>query len=138
MIKLLCIDCGNYTYFEAEVEGIKAVEPNKEGIIISDAIIDNWNYTDETIRGNLNDIIDYSIKEHNEVLQFDYETGKYQNIYIICSRCGSRLVTIPYVEWQPRFDPIPLQDELLENRKDFLQLRKERKDDNNLPVLWQP
>jgi len=138
MIKLICIEFGNYTFFEAEVEGIKAVEPNEEGVIISDAYFDNWNYTDETIRGNLNDIIDYSIKEHNEVLRFDIDSGRHLNIYITCSRCGSRLVTIPSVEWQPQFDPIPLENELLENRQDFLQLRKERKDDNQLPVLWQP
>ena len=138
MIKLLCIDCGNYTYFEAEVEAIKAVEPNNDGAVIFDAYFDNWNYSDETIRGNLYDIIDYVIKEHNQVLQFDMDSGRYLNIYITCSQCGSRLVTIPFIPWQPRFDPIPLENELLENHKDYQQLRKEKRDENNLPVLWKP
>ena len=138
MIKLICLDCGNFTFFEAEVESVKAVEPTINGIVVSDAYYESWNYTDETIRGNLSDMVDYVFKEHNQVLQFDSKNNKYQNIHISCSPCGSRLVTIPAVEWQPRFDPMSLQDELLENRKDYLQLRKEKRDESNLPMLWQP
>ncbi len=138
MIKLLCIDCGNYTYFETDVQGIRSVEPTAEGMIIKDSMIENSNYTDETIRGNLTDIIDYVLKQSDQILQFDHETGKYQNQYITCARCGSNLVTPPYSEWKPTPEFIGLDDELLENSKEYLQLRKERKDENNLPVLWKP
>jgi len=53
MIKLICVNCGNYTYFETDVQGIRSVEPTAEGMIIKDSIIENSNYTDETIRGRL-------------------------------------------------------------------------------------
>ena len=138
MIKLICIDCGNFTFFETDVQGLKGVEPTEEGIIINDSFVENWNYSDETIRGNLTDIIDYVLKQPDDTLRFDYEANKYYNIYITCARCGSSLVTIPSSEWNPTQELLPLDDELLENRKDFQQLRKERSYENNLPVLWKP
>ncbi len=138
MIKLLCLDCGNFTFFETDVEGLKGVEPTEEGIIINDAFVENSNYTDETIRGNLTDIVDYVLKQSDQILQFDQETNRYHNQYITCARCGSELVTPPYSEWKPTANFKPIDDELLENRKDYQQLRKERKDDNNLPILWEP
>ena len=138
MIKLICVDCGNFTFFETDVEGLKGVEPNEEGIIIKDSFVENWNYTDETIRGNLTDIIDYVLKQPDDTIRFDHESNKYYNIYITCARCGSRIVTIPSSEWNPTQELLPLDDELLENRKDYLQLRKERSYENNLPVLWKP
>jgi len=138
MIKLLCIDCGNYTYFETNVQGIRSVEPTAEGMIIKDSMIENSNYTDETIRGSLTDIIDYVLKQSEQILQFESETNKYHNQYICCARCGSELVTPPYSEWKPTQELLPLDDELLENRKEYLHLRKEKRDDNNLPILWEP
>jgi len=134
----MCIDCGNYTYFETDVQGIRSVEPTAEGMIIKDSMIESSNYTDETIRGSLIDIIDYVLKQSEQIFQFDPDTGKYHNQYITCSRCGSKVVTPPYSEWNPTPDFMPLGDEILENRKDYQQLRKEKRDDNNLPILWKP
>ena len=138
MIKLICVNCGNYTYFETDVQGIRSVAPTAEGMIIKDSFIEGSNYTDETIRGSMIDIIDYVLKQSEQILQFDPETNKYHNQYIACARCGSKVVTPPYSEWKPTPDFLPLDDELLENSKEFLQLRKERRDDNNLPILWEP
>jgi hypothetical protein len=136
-MKLICINCGNDTYFEADVEGLKAIQPSDEGIIIDDADYDNWNYSDETLRANLMDIVDYVLKDSDNIIHYDSDTGCYYNSYIICARCRSRRVTIPYSEWRP---PLPIQsvtNEIMTNRYEYLALRKERIHENYLPVLWQ-
>jgi len=137
MMKLICIECGNYTYFETDVQGISSVESTAEGIVIKDPFIEGSNYTDETIRGSLIDIIDYVLKQCEQIMRFDAETNRYHNQYITCARCGSKVVTPPYSEWEPTPEFKPLDEELLANHQEFLQLRKERNYENNLPVLWQ-
>ena len=46
-MKLICAHCGNYTYFTAEVEGLRAVVSTVDGIVVEDAVFDNnWNWSD--------------------------------------------------------------------------------------------
>ena len=130
-MNLICVACGNCTYFEVEVEAIKAIESDAEGLIIDDANMDDWNYSDTTLRGNLDDIVNYVLKNPNETIT---EAG---NKYITCAKCGSRNVVVPYVKWNPPLDFVSIDQELLENRTEYNNLRKERYE-NNLPMLWQP
>ena len=130
-MNLICVSCGNCTYFEVEVEAIKTIESDAEGLIIDDANMDAWNYSDTTLRGNLDDIVSYVLRDPNETVT---ESG---NKYITCAKCGSRNVVVPCVKWNPPLDNISIDDELLENRNEFLNLRKERHRENFMPVLWQ-
>ena len=130
-MNLICVACGNCTYFEVEVEAIKAIETDAVGLIIDDAIVDDWNYSDTTLRGNLDDIVSYVLRDPDETVT---DAG---NKYIACAKCGSRNVVVPYVKWNPPLDFVSIDAELIENRTEYLNLRKERYE-NNLPVLWQP
>lgn len=124
-MELICVRCGNIRYFEVDVEGVIAIEPAEGGIIASDAIIDDWNYSDETIRANALDIVNYAIKEPHQVIQSDLT-----NSYLRCACCGSGAVTVPGCPWQPPSPAISLYDEITENRHEYLSLRKERHREN--------
>lgn len=132
MIQLICLNCGGFTYFDIEVEALRAIEVNDNGLIVDDAIIDDWNYSDETLRGNLDDMVNYVLKQPNETINSNTE-----NTYITCARCNSRKVTVPYMDWHPPHDPISISEEIIKNRNEYHHLRKERDRDHYLPVLWQ-
>ena len=132
-MKLICVSCGGFTYFEVELETLKAIEAHDSGLIMDDAIIDDWNYSDATLRDNLDDIINYVLNEPNETIGCDNE-----NKFMICAQCGSRHVVVPCVKWNPPLDHISIDDELNQNRKEYNNLRKERHRENYLPLLWQP
>ena len=123
-MKLICISCGGFKYFEVEVEALKIIEIDTDGIIVED---DDW-----ILRANLDDIVNYVLREPNETVTDD------GNNYVTCARCGSRNVVVPCVRWNPPLDYVSINDELLENRNEFLNLRKERQYENRLPMLWQP
>ena len=118
-MKLICVSCGGFTYFDVEVEAFKTIEIDNEGIVIED---DDW-----ILRANLDDMVNYVPKEPNETVT---DAG---NKYITCARCGSRNVVVPYVKWNPPLDIVSINDELLENRTEYLHLRKERHCENIMP-----
>jgi len=93
-MNLICISCGNFSYFEVEVEAWKGIEVNADGIVVEDA---DW-----MLRGNLDDIVNYVLKEPNETIT------KEGNRYMICARCGSRNVVVPYVRWNPPLDNLSI------------------------------
>ena len=135
-MRLLCLHCGNYIYFETDITTIKEITTNDGHIIIDNALFPDFDYTEDTIRENLKDIVDYVLKQDDSSLAFDPETETYYNKHITCARCGSPKVTKSF-----RTKPctISLDQELEENRKEFEALRKERTDhENPLPILWQP
>jgi len=135
-MRLLCLHCGNYIYFETDITTIKEITTNDGHIIIDNALFPDFDYTEDTIRENLKDIVDYVLKQDDSSLAFDPETETYYNKHITCARCGSPKVTKSF-----RTKPctISLDQELEENRKEFEALRKERTDhENHLPILWQP
>lgn len=49
----LCTECGNYTYFECDVQIHRSVKPTKEGIIVEDATFEDFNWSDSNIRDGL-------------------------------------------------------------------------------------
>jgi len=122
-MNLICVSCGNYSYFEVEVEALKAIEVNDDGLLVND---DDW-----ILRANLDDIVNYALRDPNETVT---NAG---NKYLTCSRCGSRKVVVPYVKWNPPLDNLSIDEELLENRTEYLNLRKERHHENRLSLLWQ-
>ena len=134
-MKLLCLVCGNYIYFETDITTVKEIATNDGHIVIDNALFPDFDYTEDTIRDNLKDIVDYVLKQDDSSLAFDPETETYYNRHISCARCGSNKVTRPF---RPKPRIIPLDQELEENRKEFNALRKERNDENILPQLWQP
>ena len=136
-MELICISCGNYTYFDVDAEGIKTILLTDAGIVIDDLIIEGWNHSDEALRNNLEDITSYVLKQINEVITFDSSNDRYYNSYVTCGRCGSNQVTVPCSEWHPTMQPNSIDDELIENRTEYLNLRKERYYENRLPCLWQ-
>jgi len=135
-MKLLCLVCGNYIYFETDITAVKEITTNDGHIIIDNAMFPDFDYTEDTIRDNLKDIVDYVLKQDDSSLAFDPETETYYNRHISCARCGSPKVSKPF---RPKSGHISLDQELEENYKEFEALRKERTDhENHLPQLWQP
>ena len=133
-MRLLCLHCGNYIYFETDITTIKEITTNDGHIIIDNALFPDFDYTEDTIRDNLKDIVDYVLKQDDSSLAFDRETETYYNRYIFCARCGSPKVTKPF---QPKPRHISLEQELQENREEYNSLRKECQDNENfLPILW--
>lgn len=123
---LICIQCGNYRYFETDVESIQALSLKNGSLIVEDAQYEDWNFSDSTLRHSLEDIISYCLNESKEVLTYNPEKGRYENSLISCSRCGSKEVTKPYSNWTPPAHCRSLQEELMENRDEYRNLRKER------------
>ena len=134
----LCAECGNYTYFECDIQVHQSVRSTKEGIIVEDATFDDFNWSDSNIRDGLEDSVGYALKQSADVLQRNPDTGHYENTRITCARCGSKRVTPPYSKWSPK-NYKSVYKEILENRDEFKNLRKEKiYHANTLPVLWKP
>ena len=135
-MKLLCLVCGNYIYFETDITTVKEITAAGSLISIDNALFPDFDYTEDTIRDNLKDIVDYVLKQDDSSLVFDPETESYYNRHISCARCGSPKVSKPF---RPKKRIVSLDQELEENYKEFEALRKERTDhENHLPQLWQP
>ena len=125
-MRLLCVECGNYTYFECDIQIYKSINPTSEGLLLEDAVLDDFNWSDSNVRDELQDNVDYVLRACDEVLQLNMDTGHYENTLITCARCGSKTVTPPYSEWRPKKNHKSLEKELMENREEFKQLRKEK------------
>ena len=59
-MNLICVSCGGFTYFEVEVEALKVIEIDTDGLIVED---DDW-----ILRANLDDIIKYVLRDPNETV----------------------------------------------------------------------
>ena len=137
-MRLLCVECGNYTYFECDIQIYKSIKPTSEGLLLEDAVFDDFNWSDSNVRDELQDNVDYVLRACDEVLQLNMDTGHYENTLITCARCGSKRVTPPYSKWSPK-NYKSVYKEILENREEFKNLRKEKTyHANTLPVLWEP
>ena len=134
-MKLLCIECGNYTYFTAEVEGLRGITVNDEGLVVQDAIIDDCNWSDSTLRDNLDDIVKFALRQDPDQLQFDLDSRRYHNRYTTCARCGSNEETVPMSKWHPPQTFRTLEEELKTNHKELIEFKKENSYANYLPVL---
>ena len=133
-MELICHDCWNYTYFSCDVETLRELKVTPEHALIQDAMFEHWNYSESMFRDNLLDIVQYVLKEDAGALRWDHESGCYVNNYIHCAQCGSKKVTKPYSPWHHHH--LSLEQELQANRKEYSQLRKEKRNGHYLPILW--
>ena len=128
-MKLICIDCGNYTYFEADIEMQMAVSSMDGCVSIENAEYDSYDYTSDSVRGSLDDLIKYVLRAYDDSFSFNRNSNKYENRYITCVWCGSSSVTPPSCEYvQPR-EYQSIDEELKNNRNEYLQLKKEGRKD---------
>lgn len=134
-MQMICVHCGNFKFFEIEVEGLKAIETSSEGLIVDDAIIDDWNYSDEQLRDNLDDIINLSLRDDQYAIQYNSQHSRFEHADISCARCGSYQVCIPCRVWTPPTPYRSLDEELNEHHREYLSLRKERDYANHLQLL---
>ena len=78
-MKLICIDCGNYTYFAADIEMQMAAISQDGGVSIENAEYDSYDYTSDSVRRSLDDLIGYVLKIDEEVLSFNGKINRYEN-----------------------------------------------------------
>ncbi len=124
-MKLICIDCGNYAYFAADVEMQMAVLSREGSVTIENAEFDNYDYTSDSVRSSLNDLIEIVLRADDDALCFNRNIMKYENRYITCVWCGSSVVTPPSCEYvQPR-EYQSIDEELKNNRNEYIRLKKE-------------
>ena len=125
-MKLICQNCGNYRHFIADVEMIQIVEPTPSGLEVQDhdreGIMDSGGW----LRMGLNELIDYCCREDLGALVKDPSTGRLINPRITCGRCSSNWVCVPYRSWSPPRTDQTLDEEITQNRKELVWLRKER------------
>jgi len=124
MIKLICIDCGNYTYFECDAETVREAKATPEGLLVGDACWSDCNESEEQLLGTLSDNIDYALDP----------TEPYHTVE--CARCGSDRVTIPYCKWSPDKEYQSVDEQMLQHREELKQLRKERRSHDHKLLLW--
>lgn len=132
-MKLICIDCGNYTYFEADVEMQMAVLSQDGSLSIENAEYDSYDYTSDSLRCSLDDLIEYVLRADSESLSFNREIMRYENRYITCVWCGSSNVTPPSCEYIPPRKYVSIDEELNNHRDEYLRLKKEGKYAHLLP-----
>ena len=133
-MKLICIDCGNYTYFAADIEMQMAVLSSDGSVSIENAEYDDYDYTSDSVRRSLDDLIEIVLRADSDFLSFNRITMKYENRYITCVWCGSSVVTPPTCEYiQPR-EYVSIDEEINDNRNEYRRLKKEgRRDAYLLP-----
>jgi hypothetical protein len=136
VVQLICHDCWNYTYFEVDVETLRELKAGSGHLVVQDTKFEDFNYSQSMLRDNLNDIVQYVIKQNGAALIWNPESESYQNNYISCARCESKKVTKPYSHWHSNRHQ-SLDNEILANHKEFTELRREKKYANRMPVLWE-
>ena len=135
---MICLSCGNETYFECEVETMQAAVAEQGGMSISEAIFEGFDQGEEMLRGGLMDNVHATLKLHANDLCRDYLSGRYYNPYLYCAVCHGREVTFPCSDWTPPREHLPLHEELLRHHAEYQSLKEEKRHANKLPVLWQP
>ncbi len=124
-MKLICIDCGNYTYFEADVEMQMAVLSQNGSLSIENAEYDSYDYTSDSLRRSLDDLIEIVQRADSDCLSFNQNTIRYENRYITCVWCGSSTVTPPTCEYVKPREYQSIDEEINTNRNEYLRLKKE-------------
>ena len=133
-MKLICIDCGNYTYFAADIEMQMAVLSSDGSVSIENAEYDDYDYTSDSVRRSLDDLIEIVLRADCDFLSLNRITMKYENRYITCVWCGSSSVTPPSCEYVQPQEYQSIDEEINDNRNEYLRLKKEgRRDAYLLP-----
>ena len=135
-MKLICIRCGNYTHFEIDVETIKELVSEHDNLLIDNVIFSDFDYTEETLRKNLQNHIKFIMEQSSSDLLFDPQSETYYSgLHIQCAKCGNKKINIP----SKNYKQLTLEQELKQNREEFQDLRKVQKSyENKLPILWEP
>ena len=128
-MKMICIDCGNYTYFAADIEMQMAAISQDGGVSIENAEYDSYDYTSDSVRRSLDDLIGYVLKIDEEVLSFNGKINRYENRYITCVWCGSSAVTPPSCEYIQPSEYQSIDEEINSNKNEYLRLKKEGRKD---------
>ena len=81
-MKLICIDCGNYTYFAADIEMQMAAISQDGGVSIENAEYDSYDYTSDSVRSSLDELIEYVSRAYEDTLVFNQKKRRYENRYI--------------------------------------------------------
>ena len=136
-MNLVCVGCGNYTHFTCDVEMIQVVEPTPAGLVVKDRDREGTFDSGSWVRMGIEEIIDYCCREDLGALVKDPETSRFINPRITCGRCGSKSVCVPFRKWSPPQPDRSLDEEITQNRKELLWLRKEREHHGNQVPLWQ-
>ncbi len=132
-MQLLCLYCGNYTYFECTVQTVKAVTPDGEGVLIENAKYADMDYSEESLRDNLRSLVELMLSEPDSEWEYDPETETYYSPHMQCARCGRCKVTVP---GKVKSSPMSLDDEIKAHRDELNWLKKERSNyANDLPRL---
>ena len=133
-MKLICIDCGNYTYFAADIEMQMAALSQDGSVLIENAEYESYDYTSDSVRRSLDDLIGYVLRTGEDLMIYNRKINRYENRYITCVWCGSSNVTPPSCEYiQPR-EYQSIDEEINSNRNEYLRLKKEgRRDAYLLP-----
>ena len=126
-MKLICIGCGNYTYFVADIEMQMAAISQDGTVSIENAEYDSYDYTSDSVRRSLDDLIEYVIRIDSECLTFNRTINRYENRYITCVWCGSSVVTPPTCEYSQPREYVSIDEEINKNRSEYLRLKKERR-----------
>ena len=133
-MKLICIDCGNYTYFAADVEMQMAALSHDGSVSIENAEYENYDYTSDSVRRSLDDLIGYVLRTGEDVLSFNPKIDRYENRYITCVWCGSSTVTPPSCEYSQPREYVSIDEEIKNNNTEYQWLKKEgRRDAYLLP-----
>ena len=134
-MRLICSSCGNYVFYTCDVEMIQVVEPTSAGLQVKDRDRDGTFDSASWVRMGIEELVDYCCREDLGALVKDPDTGRLINPRITCGRCGSRSVCVPYRPWQPPRPDQTLDQEITDNRQEYIWLRKERERyGNQLPL----
>jgi hypothetical protein len=135
---MICISCGNENYFETEVETMREVAAGAEGLVIKEAVYEDFNHGEEMLRGGVTDNVHATLKMHAEDLIHEYGSGRPINPYLYCAICHGREVIFPASAWTKPKTYQPLGEEILSNHREYKSLKEEQLHANKLPVLWKP
>ena len=133
---MICVSCGNETYFETDVETMQEVKTDPQGIIIEEAFFAEYNQGEDMIRTGVHENFHATLKLHADSLSLDYYSQRYFNPYLSCAVCHSREVIFQSSTWTPKRKLLPLNEEILSHSFEYHSLRKEQNNANKLPVLW--
>ena len=135
-MKLICVDCGNYVHFEADVEMHQSVRLGSHDLVVEPSDGDRYDHVGRSVRMGIEELVEYCTRGSLETLRINPRSGCYENLYISCGRCGSSRVTIPYCPWSPPSPFKTLDEEIQHHTQEYRWLIKERKHhENNLPRM---
>ncbi|MBC8198413.1 MAG: hypothetical protein H8E60_11085 [Candidatus Marinimicrobia bacterium] len=130
---LVCNACFNYSYFTTSVELVREIKIDNGNIVIEDSLCQDFNFSATAFRHLLQDIINYVKRVDFDAMDYNEDSHCFENKYISCSECEGKMVTVPQRKIKI-VKPESLGEEIIENRKELLNLRR-RKNGHLLPIL---